>query len=151
MGSIFRADERPEAVAMPSSAQARRFYRAAKQRFDDALLLLEMERTTAAIYLAGYSVECMLKALILSAVPQAQEAELLGMFRGARAHDYEWLLHLYVEKGGARMPPSVVPHFARVNTWSTDMRYVPGTIAAHEVQAFLDAAIEIMTWADGRL
>lgn len=28
---------------MPSSAQARRFYRAAKQRFDDALLLVEME------------------------------------------------------------------------------------------------------------
>jgi len=138
-------------VAMPSSAPARRFYRAAKQRFDDALLLLEMERTTAAIYLAGYSVECMLKALILSAVPQAQEAELLGMFRGARAHDYEWLLHLYVEKGGARMPPSVVPHFARVNSSSTDMRYASGTIAAHEAKAFLDAAIEIMTWADGRL
>ena len=138
-------------MAMPSSAPARRFYRAAKQRFDDALLLLEMERTTAAIYLAGYSVECMLKALILSAVPQAQEAELLGMFRGARAHDYEWLLHLYVEKGGARMPPSVVPHFARVNSWSTDMRYASGTIAAHEAKAFLDAAIEIMTWADGRL
>ena len=102
-------------------------------------------RIAAAIYLAGYSVECMLKALILSAVPQAQEAELLGMFRGARAHDYEWLLHLYVEKGGARMPPSVVPHFARVNAWSTGMAYVPGTIAAHEVQAFLDAAIAIMT------
>ena len=47
---------------MPSSTPARRFYRVAKQRFDDALLLLEMERTTAAIYLVGYSVECMLKA-----------------------------------------------------------------------------------------
>jgi hypothetical protein len=108
------AGEGSEAVAMPSSAPARRFYQVAKQRFDDALLLLEMERTTAAIYLAGYSVEGMLKALILSAVPQAQEVELLRMLHGARAHDYEWLLHLYVEKGGARMPPSVVPHFARV-------------------------------------
>ena len=58
----------------------------------------------APAHLAGYSVECMLKALILSAVLQAQEAELLRMFHGARAHDYEWLLHLYVEKGGARMP-----------------------------------------------
>jgi hypothetical protein len=73
-------------MAMPGSGPARPFYRAAKQRVDDALLLLEMERTTAVVYLAGYSVECMLKALILSAVPQAQEAELLGMFRGARAH-----------------------------------------------------------------
>jgi len=49
------------------------------------------------------------------------------------------------------MPPSVVPHFARVNAWSTDMRYVLGIIAAYEAQAFLDAAIAIMTWADGRL
>jgi HEPN domain-containing protein len=132
-------------VAMPSSVQARRFYRAAKQRFDDALLLLEMERTTAAVYLAGYSVECMLKALILSAVPQAQEAALLARFRGARAHDYEWLLELYAEQSGARLPASVVPHFARVNSWSTDMRYTPGTIAAHEAQAFVEAAIAIMT------
>jgi len=77
-------------VAMPSSAHTRRFYRVAKQRFGDALLLLEMGRTTAAVYLAGYSVECMLKALILSAVPQAQEEEILGRFRGASAHDYEW-------------------------------------------------------------
>jgi HEPN domain-containing protein len=138
-------------MGRPSSAHVRCFYRAAKQRFDDALLLLEMERTTTAIYLAGYSVECMLKALILSAVPQIQEEELLGRLRGARVHDYEQLLHLYAEKGGARMPSSVVPHFARVNSWLTDMRYAPGTIAMHEAKAFLDTAIEIMTWADGRL
>lgn len=49
---------------MPISKNARLFYRAAKQRFDDALLLLELKRTTAAVYLAGYSIECMLKALI---------------------------------------------------------------------------------------
>jgi HEPN domain-containing protein len=149
--SVWRAAEGLNTVAMPSSVQARRFYRAAKQRFDDALLLLEMERTTAAVYLAGYSVECMLKALILSAVPPAQEAAFLTRFRGARAHDYEWLLELYAEQGGARLPASVVPHFARVNSWSTDMRYTPGTIAAHEAQAFVAAAIAIMTWADGRL
>jgi HEPN domain-containing protein len=64
-------------VGRPSSAYVRRFYRAAKRRFDDALLLLEMERTTTAIYLVGYSVECMLKALILSAVPQIQEGGTL--------------------------------------------------------------------------
>lgn len=138
-------------MALPTSEHARRFYRAAKQRFDDALLLLEMRRTTAAVYLVGYSVECMLKALILSVVPRGQEAEVLGMFRGTRAHDYEWLLRLYVDKGGAKIPPPVVPHFARVNSWSTDMRYTPGTIAVREAQAFVDSATEILTWADGRL
>jgi HEPN domain-containing protein len=138
-------------VALPSAEHARRFYRAAKQRFDDALLLLEMGRTTAAVYLAGYSVECMLKALILAAVPRGQEEEVFSVFRGARAHDYEWLLRLYTEKGGARMPPTVVPHFARVNSWSTDMRYLPGTIALREAHAFVEATTAILAWADGRL
>jgi HEPN domain-containing protein len=138
-------------VTLPSSEPARRFYRAAKPRFDDALLLLEMGRTTAAASLAGYSVECMLKALMLAAVPRGQEEEMLGMFRGTRTHDYEWLLRLYVEKGGARMPPSVILHFTRVNSWSTDMRYVPGTITLREAQAFIDAATAILVWADGWL
>ena len=66
-----------------------------------------------------------------------------------RGHDYEWLLELYAEQGGARLPASVVPHFARVSSWSTDMRY---TLAhAARAQAFVDAAIAIMTWADRRL
>ncbi|ETX04160.1 MAG: hypothetical protein ETSY2_30430 [Candidatus Entotheonella gemina] len=114
-------------------------------------MLLDMERTTAAVYLAGYSVECMFKALILSIVPEAEAEEILRMFRGARAHDYEWLIRLYVERGGPRMPPHVVPHIARVNSWSTDMRYAPGTIAAREAKAFMDSVTEIVTWADGRL
>ncbi len=138
-------------MAMPSSPNARLFYRAAKQRFEDAEFLLDVERTTAAVYLAGYSVECILKALILAVVPRAQEAEILAIFRGARAHDYDWLLRLYGERGGPRLPAELVPHSARVNTWSTDMRYSPGTIALRDAKAFLDSAVEILTWADGRL
>lgn len=138
-------------MAMPSSPNARLFYRAAKQRFEDAEFLLDVDRTTAAVYLAGYSVECILKALILSVVPHAQEAEILALFRGARAHDYDWLLRLYAERGGPRLPPNLVPHFARVNTWSTDMRYSPGTMALRDAKAFLDSSVEILTWADGRL
>lgn len=138
-------------MAMPSSANARLFYRAAKQRFEDAEFLLDVDRTTAAVYLAGYSVECMLKALMLSVVPRAQEAETLALFRGARAHEYDWLMRLYAERGGPGLPPNLVPHFARVNTWSTDMRYSPGTIAFRDAKAFLDSSVEILTWADGRL
>ncbi len=138
-------------MAMPSSKNARLFYRVAKQRFDDALLLIELERTTAAVYLAGYSVECMLKALTLSIVPGTKEDEILGMFRSGRAHDYEWLMWLYRRNGGTPIPSHLVPHFTQVNTWSTDMRYSPGTIETGEAKAFLDAVIEIIQWADGRL
>jgi hypothetical protein len=44
-------------MALPNVAMARRFYRAAKQRYDDAEFLLAGNRTTAAVYLAGYRVE----------------------------------------------------------------------------------------------
>ena len=50
-------------MGLPKPIEARLYYRAAKQRFDDAQLLLGAGRTTAAIYLAGYTVECFLKAL----------------------------------------------------------------------------------------
>ena len=138
-------------MAIPASSNSRLFYRASKQRFEDAEFLLDVDRTTAAVYLAGYSVECILKSLILAGVPRAQEADILAMFRGARAHNYDWLLRLYAEKGNPRLPPDVVPHFARVNTWSTDMRYSPGTIGLRDAKAFLDSSVRILTWADGRL
>lgn len=138
-------------MAMPPSPNARLFYRAAKQRFEDADFLLDVGRTTAAVYLSGYSVECILKALVLGVVPRAHEAEILAMFRGGLAHKYDWLLRLFAEKGGPGLPPDLVRHFARVNTWSTDMRYSPGTIALRDARAFLDSSVEILTWAEGRL
>ena len=122
-----------------------------RQRFEDAEFLLDVERTTAAVYLAGYSVECMLKAVIISVVPRPQEAAVLALFPGARTHDYGCLLQLYAERGGPGLPPNLVPHLARVNTWSTDMRYSPGTIALRDAKAFLDSSVEILTGADGRL
>ena len=53
---------------MPSHQpkEVRRFHRAAARRFEEAQFLLTRGNyTTAAVYLAGYAVECMLKALIL--------------------------------------------------------------------------------------
>jgi len=93
----------------------------------------------------------MLKALILSVVPRAQEEAILAMFRGVQAHDYDWLMRLYKENGGAEMPRHLVSHFARVYTWSTNMRYSPATIQARRAKAFLDSTTDIMKWADGRL
>ena len=52
-------------MPIPTSSNARLFYRAAKERFEDAELLLSLNRTTGAVYLAGYSVECIIKSLIL--------------------------------------------------------------------------------------
>jgi hypothetical protein len=138
-------------MALPHAHEARPFYQSAKQRFEDARFLLEAERTTAAIYLAGYSVECMLKALILSITPDRDRASTLSSFRGAKAHDYDWLKARYFERGGPDFPSPVSKSFALVNTWTTDLRYKAGTSKRGEAEAFFRAAQEIIVWADGRL
>jgi HEPN domain-containing protein len=138
-------------MAVPSSKEARLFYRCAFQRYEDAQILFRDQRTTGAVYLAGYSIECILKALILSVVPARNQAALLQSFRGNQAHDYEWLRYQYRLNGGARFPREINRDFTLVNDWSTDLRYTPRTLKEDEAEAFLAAAEAIVHWADGRL
>jgi hypothetical protein len=109
-------------MTLPRSHLARVFYRAAYQRFGDAEFLMNEGRTTGAVYLAGYGVECMLKALILESLATEAQKAMVASFRGRRAHDFEWLKERYTAGGGG-VPAAVARHLARVNTWSIDMRY----------------------------
>jgi HEPN domain-containing protein len=137
-------------MALPHDPEARLFYRCAIQRYEDARFLLEAGRTTGAIYLAGYSVECMLKALILAIVPAGGRDSMLASFRGTKAHDYDWLKALYFQNKGPSFPSAVSKSFSLVDTWTTDLRYRPGTARQGDAEAFLRAAGEIIDWADGR-
>jgi HEPN domain-containing protein len=137
-------------MATPGSMDSRRFIRVAKQRFDDARFLLGY-RNTASIYLAGYAVECTLKALLLSVVPLSKNATVLDSFRGERGHNFEWLKAQYIRQGGAIFPPAISRKFARVNSWKTDIRYDPGTTLLSEAEEFFLAAEMILRWADERL
>ena len=125
------------------SANVRLFLRAADQRLEDAAVLLNGRRGTGAVYLAGYAVECGLKALLLSAVPARREAALMETFRGTAAHDYEALRQRYFEKSGARFPPHVVRDFERVARWAVRLRYDPGTTGAGVARPFLASALRL--------
>ncbi|MEM7537679.1 MAG: HEPN domain-containing protein [Chloroflexota bacterium] len=138
-------------MAIPSSPNARVFYRAAQERYEDAKLLLKIERTTASTYLAGYAVECMLKALILSVTPKSNEEDMLLNFRGKQAHQFEWLLDVYQFGLATPIHREMIYHFTQVSSWTTDLRYSPKAIAPSNAQRFLDSVAEIIKWADGRL
>jgi HEPN domain-containing protein len=138
-------------MGKPSSADARLFHRCAIQRFEEAQVLFRAGYTTGAVYLAGYGIECILKALVLTAVPEKDRTTLLRTFRGAKAHEYDWLRILYRKKGGARFPPEINQHFTLVNDWSTDLRYSPKPVRAPEAEGFLKAAEAIIHWAKGRM
>ena len=114
-------------MALPDVQESRPFYQSAKQRFVDAEFLLEVERTTGAVYLAGYSIECMLKSLILSIAPRGKRKTILASFRGAKAHDYDWLKKTYLKMpGGSPFPSAVSKNFSLVNTWTIELRYSCG-------------------------
>lgn len=138
-------------MALPQAPEARAFYQSAKQRFEDATFLLEAARTTGAVYLAGYGVECILKAMILSILAGKQRMEMAGEFRGRLAHDFDWLRRRYFESGGPPFPPEISKAFAAVNTWDTELRYQPGMTKPRDAEAFLAAVSQIIQWADGRL
>ncbi len=135
----------------PGDPDARLYHRCAINRFDDAEVLLKANHTTGAVYLAGYGIECILKALALMAVSPARRSLMLHAFRGARGHDYEWLRTQYLQNGGSGLPPSINNNFIHVNDWSTDLRYAPRTMKDEEAEDFLTAARNIIHWADGRL
>jgi len=109
-------------MGVPRSIEARIYYRCAFHRFEDALILLRADRTTGAVYLAGYSVECMLKALILSTVPAKKRLDVFQSFRGPTGHDFDYLRNQYRLNRGAPFPREVNQSFTLVNDWSTDLR-----------------------------
>ena len=137
-------------MGIPRDKDAKRFYIAADHRRVDAAFLLEAERTTAAVYLAGYCVECVLKALIIAQAPTGRKKEVLEEFRGSGAHNYDWLRFMYHKHGGPSFPKDVVEAFVIVRAWGTDMRYEPSTTPADDAEEFLSAVQNIWQCADGR-
>src|SRR4051794_8825909 len=112
-------------MPLPKSSEARLYYRCAAQRYQDSQLLIKGNRTTGAVYFAGYAIECMLKSLLLEATSRAKRMETMANFRGGKGHDLEYLRRSYYLAGGARFPVEVNLAFTNVESWSTDLRYVP--------------------------
>lgn len=137
-------------MGVPTGRDARRFYRAAAERYGDAEVLHRVGHSTGAVYLAGYAIECIMKALLLSVAPAGDLAGIMQSFRGNQGHNYEWLRGRYRHYGG-HVPPAVGLEFATAGTWSTNLRYEPAGVDATSTGDFLAAADAILQWARGRM
>jgi HEPN domain-containing protein len=136
----------------------RRFQRAAAQRLTAANLLLKNGFNLETTYLAGYAVECSLKALILRRSPRGRHTEMMEKLTkvGAKGHDFEYLKNILKKllTGSERtkdvdaFPAKVYNALARVATWSTDLRYEVGLVETRTAQLFLEAAEAIREWME---
>ena len=103
------------------------------------------------MYLAGYTVECLLKALVLASAAPNLRQELLAEFRGSRAHDIEWLGALYRRHTKAAISRDITRHLSRLASWSTDLRYATGLVKGREADEFMDSVVAVAAWADRRM
>ena len=126
-------------------ANGRLFLRAADQRLVDARTLLAAGRHAGAVYVGGYVVECVLKAVHLSHVPAGRQAAVLSEYRTARSHNYQHLVTL-CERRGAVVPDAVL-RVVRGSSWATDLRYNPGEVDARDAEAFVASAASVADWA----
>ena len=138
-------------VRLNKSRGIKRFHRVALQRFGDARLLFEGGRNTAAIYLAGYAVECGLKALLLSSATASECQAIVDSFRGFDGHNLKTLKARYIERSRVSFPKSVAGRLTYVNLWTTSLRYEPANASPREAKEFLGATGEIIEWIEGRL
>ncbi len=127
------------------SPEVKRYYQAALTHHGDARCLLDARRANGCIYLAGYAIECTLKALLVSRVPVAAQKALTNSFRGREWHSFE---HLKKElrKRQMTLPDAVNKQLARVNTWSVDIRYQPRRLKLSDARDILAAASEVIRW-----
>jgi hypothetical protein len=137
-------------VSLPTNPIPRRFYRVAYQRIEEAEVLYRAGYYVGAVYLAGYGVECMLKALIANSSPLKDQPTIEAEFRGQRAHQYEWLRHRYAQTGAPALPRDTNASLAFVSTWDTALRYTPGMGNREDASRFLAEARKILLWADNR-
>jgi HEPN domain-containing protein len=131
--------------------QIRLFQRAAERRLAAAELLLEHEYHLDAVYLAGYTVECSLKALILRWTPRGEVAAMMEKLTeaGAKGHDFEYLKNLLKGQhaGEAKRDRetlgALATHLRGTYIWTTDLRYQVGKFDADRAQRFF-AAVRVI-------
>jgi len=83
------------------------FRRAARQRFLAAEHLMRGDLNLDAIYLAGYSVECILKALILeNTAIRERESVFQRITKGSAMHSPE-VLGVFLKDAGTPIPPDL--------------------------------------------
>jgi hypothetical protein len=131
-------------------ASSRDFQRAAKQRLTTAEFLLENRYNLDAMYLAGYTIECTLKALILQLTPDGDQIQRLKQISSGKQMHSPEVLGGILKDQGQPIPLLLVKRFRRFG-WSTDLRYESGRRETGETRGFLRTAKETYDWVEEQL
>ncbi len=144
-----------ELVDKPFEGSPKSYMRAATQRAEAAKALLDIPGARDfgldAIYLAGYTVECCLKALILERTPTKKRKKALEeISSGSTCHNYDFLLRELKLKGVTVPPPIRESLESTKKEWNTRLRYHGTRVPYNEASEFFENAWRVFTWVEGR-
>lgn len=145
---------------MPTRSELQKL---SQQRVDEARILLSSNRPDAAFYLAGYGIECALKAAVCRTLDQGdfyqpdrgnKAARYVQdrIFREFKTHNYSDLLvlsGLSAKLDTVRLTNPVVESawvLIEGMKWSEQARYQLGTKSAVNVYNFVEAVETIIRW-----
>ncbi|MDB5337830.1 MAG: hypothetical protein JWN70_3449 [Planctomycetaceae bacterium] len=129
-------------------------------RLDDAKALLDAARWRGAMYLAGYSIECLLKAKLmkifdcqnlLDLEDDLQRRHLLAENATIFTHQLESLLRLTNGLHRLRQNIQLWPLFNMVNRWMPAWRYNPDLSNREDAEDYMDAVDKIRHWIDNNV
>lgn len=134
--------------------------RAGEQRWRDARALFDAKCWRGAMYLAGYSVECLLKVALMKKFSYLHLRELQEELHDRRLldqgdtvyiHDLERLLRLTGARPVIQKNAELWPIFILVNRWLPDWRYNPDLSTPDDARDFLEATEQIRNWIRNNL
>lgn len=129
-------------------------------RRDDAIALLNAGRWRGAMYLAGYSIECLLKAKLMrmfgcsNLIDLEEELQRRGLLASGATiftHQLEVLVRLTNGLDRLRQDAVLWPLFNIVNRWIPAWRYNPHPSSPEDAEDYLAAVNKIRHWIDNNL
>lgn len=131
--------------------------KAGKHRMDDARALFNAVRWRGAMYMAGYSVECLLKTKLMRMFncrhlreleDELQGKGILGAQGTVFTHQLELLLRLANAIDRLRQSEEHWRSFNMVNRWIPAWRYTADLSNPEDAKDFLDAVEKVAHWID---
>jgi hypothetical protein len=126
-------------------------------RRDDAHALFGARRWRGAMYIAGYSIECLLKAKLMRMYgctnlrdleEELQHRGLLVERATIFTHQLDMLLRLADGRERLRQHPQLWPLFNVVNRWIPAWRYNPDLSNHEDAADYLSAVDGILQWIE---
>lgn len=131
--------------------------KASVHRLDDARALLREQRWRGSMYLAGYAVECQLKAKLMQIYntknlfeleTELQRRGTLTATATIFTHHLELLLELTQGLARLRQNSTLWPQFTMVNRWVPAWRYTSDLSNRRNAESFLEAVENVMDWIE---